>query len=162
MSYTKLLANIDDAARNSMISKINQLHTDMPFLVLITKKEKSKGLRLGNKTGTFFEKSAMLSSSNVNILTPSFSLSEFVTRINDWKALKDIKTQINKMNDAVNCTAIAYEQQIMSECLYFYGLAQGAASQNIPGASAIVSELESMMPRKGKKVRTIEKRKVLS
>ncbi len=151
MPYSKLLANIADASRDQLIANINQVQTDMPFLVLLTSAEKKKHLQLGKKAEPFFDKTVILAMGNPSILTDIFSVVDMQTRTNDLKAMRAIQTQVNKLNDAVNCTVIALEKENMRDGLYFYKLAQGAATQNVPGADAIVKALESMLPRTGKK-----------
>jgi hypothetical protein len=152
MPYGKIQANLNEVTRDTIVAYINQLFVLMPFLVLITAKEKNKGLRLGKKTGVLFSRADSLVPNNLNIIPPTFSPSDMHSSIIDWQFLSDILVQLKRVLDAVACTQIALEQQTMKDCLYFYKLAQNAAKQNIPGAAELVEELEPLMPRSGKKL----------
>jgi hypothetical protein len=151
MPYSHLLPNIAEATRDQLIAEVNQLRTAMDYLVLLNQSEKKKHLQLGNRAEPFFDRTVVLAESNPNILTNVVSVPNLRIRTNDHKSLKAIQSQINRLNDAVNCTVIALEQENMRDCLYIYKLAQGAAAQNVPGAVAIVQALESLLPRSGKK-----------
>lgn len=158
MSDAKLLANIDLTKRDLIMTDINRLSAKLPFLLTPNKNEKYKGLRLGEKAVIFFDKSAALADEHPAILSSSFSVSDLQTRIADWKALCELKLQLDTLCHAINFTMMTYHKQNMSDCLYFYKLAKSAADQNIAGARAIVDVLEKMLPRTGKKSKKINRK----
>lgn len=57
MPYANLQINLSEAQKQNIIDDINNIMLSMNYLIHLSKKEKTKHLRLGNKSRSVFYKS---------------------------------------------------------------------------------------------------------
>ena len=147
MPYANLKIGMTEVQKQAIINDINTIYNNMPYLILLTTKEKKQGMQLGNLASTFLQRSLLLAKNNPNVVPSFIDMSDWGLDVQDHRSLCEIRTQLNKLQDAVNCTIIALEQEAMRVSLSFYKVAKSAETQGVMGASMIVDELSQMMPR---------------
>ena len=147
MPYANLKIGMTEVQKQAIINEINTIYNNMPYLILLTTKEKKQGMQLGNLAPTFLQRSLLLAKNNPNVVPSFIDMSDWGLDVQDHRSLCEIRTQLNKLQDAVNCTIIALEQEAMRVSLSFYKVAKSAETQGVMGASMIVDELSQMMPR---------------
>ena len=147
MPYANLKIGMTEVQKQAIINDINTIYNNMPYLILLTTKEKKQGMQLGNLAPTFLQRSLLLAKNNPNVVPSFIDMSNWGLDVQDHRSLCEIRTQLNKLQDAVNCTIIALEQEAMRVSLSFYKVAKSAETQGVMGASMIVDELSQMMPR---------------
>ena len=147
MPYANLKIGITEVQKQAIINDINTIYNNMPYLILLTTKEKKQGMQLGNLAPTFLQRSLLLAKNNPNVVPSFIDMSDWGLDVQDHRSLCEIRTQLNKLQDAVNCTIIALEQEAMRVSLSFYKVVKSAETQGVMGASMIVDELSQMMPR---------------
>ena len=147
MPYANLKIGMTEVQKQAIINDINTIYNNMPYLILLTTKEKKQGMQLGNLAPTFLQRSLLLAKNNPNVVPSFIDMSDWGLDVQDHRSLCEIRTQLIKMQDAVNCTIIALEQEAMRVSLSFYKVAKSAETQGVMGASMIVEELSQMMPR---------------
>ena len=147
MPYANLKIGMTEVQKQAIINDINTIYNNMPYLILLTTKEKKQGMQLGNLAPTFLQRSLLLAKNNPNVVPSFIDMSDWGLDVQDHRSLCEIRTQLNKLQDAVNCTIIALEQEAMRVSLSFYKVAKSAETQGVMGASMIVDELSQMMPR---------------
>ena len=147
MPYANLKIGMTEVQKQAIINDINTIYNNMPYLILLTTKEKKQGMQLGNLAPTFLQRSLLLAKNNPNVVPSFIDMSDWGLDVQDHRSLCEIRTQLNKLQDAVNCTIIALEQEAMRVSLSFYKVAKSAETQGVMGASMIVEELSQMMPR---------------
>ena len=147
MPYANLKIGMTEVQKQAIINEINTIYNNMPYLILLTTKEKKQGMQLGNLAHTFLQRSLLLAKNNPNVVPSFIDMSDWGLDVQDHRSLCEIRTQLNKLQDAVNCTIIALEQEAMRVSLSFYKVAKSAETQGVMGASMIVDELSQMMPR---------------
>ena len=147
MPYANLKIGMTEVQKQAIINDINTIYNNMPYLILLTTKEKKQGMQLGNLAPTFLQRSLLLAKNNPNVVPSFIDMSDWGLDVQDHRSLCEIRTQLNKLQDAVNCTIIALEQEAMRVSLSFYKVAKSAETQGVMRASMIVDELSQMMPR---------------
>ena len=147
MPYANLKIGMTEVQKQAIINDINTIYNNMPYLILLTTKEKKQGMQLVNLAPTFLQRSLLLAKNNPNVVPSFIDVSDWGLDVQDHRSLCEIRTQLNKLQDAVNCTIIALEQEAMRVSLSFYKVAKSAEAQGVMGASMIVDELSQMMPR---------------
>jgi hypothetical protein len=150
MPYANLSIGIDDNLRQTLFNFLSDMELNMSFLVQLTPVEKKKYLRLGTKSSAFLSRAVELAKQNPNILPTYFNQTEFEKDVRDFETMSDLLVQINKMQQAIKDTTIAFEQESIRSALDFYKHCQSAAIQNVLGAQEAVKELSVIMPKKGK------------
>jgi hypothetical protein len=150
MPYANLSIGIDDNLRQTLLNFLSDMELNMNFLVQLTTEEKKKSLRLGIKTPAFLKRSVELAKQNPHLLPSYFNQAEFEKDVQDFEFMSDILVQIKKLQQAINDTTIALEQESVNAALDFYKHCQSAANQNVLGAQEAVKELSIIMPKKGK------------
>ena len=153
MPYANLQINLSEAQKQNIIDDINNILLSMNYLIHLSKKEKTKHLRLGNKAEAFFTRALELAKENPQLLMPAFSISAMEQDIEAWQKLRDIQVQVSRLLDGLNSTIIALEKENVSASIHFYNMSLSASKQNVVGASTVVENLAPMLPRTGKRTK---------
>jgi len=156
MSYANLTIGLDAAKRQDLLNQIAALETSMDFLVELTAKEKRQHLRLGTTAQTFVQTAQVLAQQNQHLLPPYFNMAAFEQDVQDFNYLRDVLIQLIKVQDAVQNTVIALEQESMRSALDFFKHCKAASTQNVHGAQEATKQLSQMMPKKGKLKKKME------
>jgi hypothetical protein len=151
MPYTNLLPSFNENDKNHILDNIEVIFSKMPFLIAATGKEKQARLKMGEKVGPFMRKCLQLAENNSGYLPDIFSMQDFATKVEVWELLKVIQPQINKLNEAINCTTLMLEKEGVNLGCFFYKSAMIASHQNVPGAPEVVNHLSSYFPASGTK-----------
>jgi uncharacterized protein HemY len=150
MPYANLTIDLDDAQRQALLDKIAELESTMSYMVELIRKEKLSCLRLGPKAITFSITARELAQQNTHLLPPYFDLAAFAQDVQDYQYLSDVLVQLTKLQQGLQNTVIALEQESINAALDFYKHSKAASLQNVSGAQEVVRTLSQMMPKKGK------------
>jgi hypothetical protein len=150
MPYANLSIGIDENLRQTLLNFLSDMELNMSFLVQLTPAEKKKYLRLGAKSPAFLSRAVELAKQNPQVLPNYFNQAEFEKDVQDFEIMSDLLVQINKLQQAIKDTKMAFEQESIRAALDFYKHCQSAANQNVAGSQEVVKELSSIMPKKGK------------
>jgi hypothetical protein len=136
--------------KNSIITKLTEVKTDLNFSVSFEPGEKKEYLSVGNVMLPFLDKAHGVITSHPEIMPAVFEKEEFLKDYQLSKDLVPILNQLTELASAVQNTLHAANSDAMVESLEIYT----AAMQNvgkIPGMDVSVAEMKDFF-KKGKKI----------
>jgi len=151
MPYANLKIAFSEADYLQVREDIIELKNKFPFAVNLTPKEKSRYLRLGNKTLMFMQKSLQCYTETPELQTGFLQVAAWR---NDWETMQRLEkllAQVNTVQEILQDTVTALRMENTTAALTFYNILKSAAQQNVPGTTEILAELKTMLPGNFKK-----------
>ncbi len=154
MPYANLQIAFTEADYLLVRQDIINLRNKFPFAVNLTPKDKTQHLHLGKKTLPFVQKALQCYTETPELQTGFLSVAEWQ---NDWETMQRLEKlllQLNSLQEMVEDTVVALRMENTTAALTFYKLLKNAAEQNVPGTTAILAELKTMLPGSFQKKKT--------
>jgi hypothetical protein len=128
-------------------TKVNEIITLLtPYVVALTPTERHKLPKMGEKTISFVEKAHDFARQNPNLVPPYLDMDDFDTDFQDAHGLWTLANSIRQLNENVSDTEMTAGSEAYQAALVFYQSVKIAATQDIPGAKAVVEELRTRFP----------------
>lgn len=140
MSYQNVSAGIVQADMDAVKAAIATINSKMPFLVNLTAEERQGLFKLGAKSADFVSDASVAVASFPAILPPSFDKVEYGKDTALFKALTEIKIQLDSLCEKVNNTHMAVGSEAMVASLEVYAYVQTAAGRT-PGLQTVADKL---------------------
>lgn len=127
-------------AINQAIGTINE--TIKTTRVSITPKDRMSLTKMGDRSHPFTEHALRHATRNPEFMPNYSTLEEFQTDWNLTMQLKEIKSAVNLLNQAVEDTYMAAGADSYAHAREYYNTTRRAAKNNIPGAKTIYEDLK--------------------
>jgi len=128
-------------------NKLTELREQMPFLLALTKAQRKKMPKLGNKFKPFVSIAEEVVNQHPQIISPLFSKEEF---LRDTRLMRDLVTIYEKsvaLTEALNNTIFAAGSDSFVESLEIYA-AVLANKDKIPGLEDVAARMGAFFERK--------------
>ncbi len=145
-------ASLTLGQKNSITAKLNELKTDLSFVISFLPEEKKEYLKVGNVMLPLIEKAHDVAASHPEILPAIFDKEEFE---NDYKLTKDlfpIAGLLDELTSSVQATLFAANSDCMVETLEIYA-AVHQHKDKVPGLDTVAAEMKEFF-KKTKKPKT--------
>ena len=130
---------------------IGTIRSKLGFLICLTDEERKGGMKLGDETLPFVEKTIEYSASFPQFVSNFTDVTEWKK---DYKLFKDLTSILAELRslfqDIVDTTSEAGIEALQPSLTY-YNLAQAGAKNNAPGAKNIANDLGIRFPARSKK-----------
>jgi hypothetical protein len=145
----RISATLAPADKASILTKITEIKTLLPFLLNLTKDERIATPKLGPASLAFDEQCTTYMASAPNLVPPFVDVAE----VNKDRALRvalaDILREVNKLAEALDDSLMVVGGEIWLADLSFYQTVRQAARRNVVGADTIYDDLATRFPGAG-------------
>ena len=152
----KISVVLEDSEVNSIIQKIDDIDTSLPFLVNIDQDDRIGGFRLGDKNMGFLEKGKDYLEQRDEFLPGHYSIDEVVKDAALSSQMVAISRKLRILADKIDATASIAGMEALSGILAYYNAVKLAAKDNVNGAQTIYDDLSERFPRRRTKKETTE------
>lgn len=146
MSYQNISAIIDDNQMTRILTAIETIQTELPFLVQLTKEERMTLLKMGEGSINFVNKTMDYARSHPQFAPPYMDRAEFRSDVELSHSLIRILQFLNPLMEAIEDTSMAVGNEAFTAALHYYNTVKYARSANAPGADAIYDDLRLRFP----------------
>lgn len=137
--------------KTTIQTSINTIASKLPFLISLTNEERKGGIKLGDKTGVFMQKSLDYAKNNPTLVPPFTDLNEIAKDLALYNDLTNILEWLKPLVQKIEDTQMEAGTEAFSAILPFYDTARVATQKDVPGAKAIYTDLQSRFPGHKKK-----------
>ena len=142
----RISAALTPAEVAAILTKLNEIKALLPFLLNLTKKERSSLPKLGPSSLNFDEQCQAYMASAPNLVPPFVDPAE----VNKDRALRlvlaDIYREAKKFCEMVDDTRLALGNEIWMADLSFYHTVKMAARRDVPGSDTVYDDLKARFP----------------
>ncbi len=142
----RISAEVTDANKTLIMTKITEIKALLPFLLNLTKDERIKLPKLGSGSLAFDEQCASYMATAPNLIPPFVDAAEVTKDRNLRLVLADVFRELNKLCEAVDDSLMLVGSEIWMADLSFYQTVRQAAKRSVFGADAIYDELKQRFP----------------
>ena len=142
----RISAEVTDANKTLIMTKITEIKALLPFLLNLTKDERIKLPKLGSGSLAFDEQCASYMATAPNLIPPFVDAAEVTKDRNPRLVLADVFRELNKLCEAVDDSLMQVGSEIWMADLSFYQTVRQAAKRSVFGADAIYDELKERFP----------------
>ncbi len=134
-------------------TKINEL-TELlkPFLVTLTKTERTNRTSMGDKTMAFVMKANELGRNNPQLMPGYLPIEEWNIDISLISSLKTLTSSLVVLNELLSDTRLEAGHEAYNSALLFYSAVKEAERANVSGAKSVYNELKQQFPKGKRKV----------
>ena len=150
MSYQNISYALPQADLDAVKAAIATINAKLPFLVTLDGQERKELFKLGPKSADFVSDASSAVASFPNILPPTFDKVEYGKDASLFKALADIKMQLDSLIEKVDNTTLAVGSEAMVASLEVYAYVQTAADRT-PGLKSVAEKLQVRFKGQGRK-----------
>jgi hypothetical protein len=130
---------------------IGTIRSKLGFLISLTEAERIGGMKLGDKTLPFVEKTVDYSVTFPQFVANFIDVPEWKKDYKLYKDLTSLLSELRPLFQDIVDTATEAGIEALSPSLTYYGLAQQGAKNNVPGAKDITNDLGARFPGRPKK-----------
>jgi len=136
-NITAVLSPEDLAKIKANLAAIRLL---LPFLLTLSKAERRKLFKMGDKSVAFVQNSLTAAQNNPEIFPPTFATAEFAKDVAITVVLSEIETLLAQLHSDVEDTLMAFGSEAINQGTDVYGYAKAAVKKK-PGLKPIVEQL---------------------
>jgi len=151
MTQNFVTAELTDAVKDEIITKIAEITALLPFVINLSPEERKQIPKMGDKSIAFVEKSLELAAANTELVPPYLSIEELGKDFQLSKQLFPIQMALASLSEKVSDTQMAAGSDAYAASLIFYNTMKGAARAGVPGVDTAVSQLKERFPYRKKK-----------
>lgn len=141
-------ATLSTETRDEILSNINAIKQQLPFLIDLTAEERRSLTKMGDKSSAFVTKALEVATQNPDFLPRSFSVEEMRKDVELMQMLQPILMVVNQLQDLVEDTYMQVGSEAYSAALTIYNYAK-----NSPSGSALEGVAEELGRRFARKPR---------
>lgn len=142
----RISAEVSDADKATILTKITEIAALLPFLLNLTKNERISLPKLGPASLGFDEQCASYMASSPNLVPPFVDLAEVAKDRALRLALADIWRELKKLCEQVDDTLMLVGSEVWMADLSFYQTVRQAARRDVPGADTVYDDLKTRFP----------------
>jgi hypothetical protein len=151
MGYQNVSYDMAQADVDAVKDAIATISSKLPFLITLDGNEIKALFKLGPKSADFVQDASGAVASFPNILPPTFDKAEYGKDTALFRALSEIKMQLDSLSEKVDHTHLAVGSEAMLASLEVYAYVQTAADRT-PGLKSVAEKLqERFKTQKGRK-----------
>ena len=150
MGYQNISVNLVQADLDAVKTAIATINSKLPFLVTLDKSEKQSLVKLGSRSADFVADCSSAVATFPAILPASFDKNEYNKDTSLFKALSEIKLQLDSLCEKVNDTYTAVGSESMQASLEVYAYVQ-TAKDRTPGLKNVADKLKERFKGQGRK-----------
>jgi hypothetical protein len=129
-----------DQNREEVKAAIATIAANMSFLISMSKEERKKRLKMGDKSLAFVSHSLNVTQNNPEVVPPNFSTEEFANSYQLVIALTEVLGLLEQLTEKVDDTLLAAGGDAMSDSLLIYDYVKAAAKHS-PGLKSVADQL---------------------
>lgn len=148
MGYQNVSYNVAQADVDAVKAAIATINSKLPFLITLDGAEIKALYKLGPKSADFVQDASGAVTSFPDILPPSFDKTEYEKDTALFKALSEIKMQLDSLSEKLNHTHLAVGSEAMAASLEVYAYVQTAADRT-PGLKSVAEKLKDRFKGQG-------------
>lgn len=147
MKTTNLISvDFTDEIFQQASNKIDELSDLLPFLLSLTDDQRQGGLKLGDKSLGFLEKTKDFSTQNPEFIPKYADMAEMLRDATVSSKGLTLARKLNVLRLKLEDTATIAGIEAFSAALMYYHAVKTAAKQGAPGAQAIYDDLKKRFP----------------
>jgi hypothetical protein len=155
MGYQNISYSMPQADLDAVKAAIATINSKLPFLVTLASDEKQSLMKLGPRSADFVADCNATAGSFPSILPPSFDRNEYTKDTSLFKALSDIKLQLDSVHEKVTDTYTAVGSEAMQASLEVYAYVQ-TAKDRTPGLKNVADKLKDRFKGQGKRKKSAD------
>ena len=155
MSYQNISVALTQSDIDAVKTAIATINTKLSFLVTLDADERKGLFKLGPKSADFVQDASVAVANFPNILPPTFDKAEYDKDTNLFKALFEIKTLVDSLQEKIDNTYMAVGSEAMVASLEVYAYVQTAAPRT-PGLGTVADKLRERFKGQGSKKATVQ------
>ena len=148
MSQNLVTAELTDAIKDEILTKIAEITALLPFVINLSAEERQQVPKMGDKSIAFVEKALELAATNAELVPPYLNIEELGIDLQLSKQLLPIEMALASLSEKVSDTQMAAGSDAYTASLIFYNTMKGAVRAGVPGIDSAVSELKQRFPYK--------------
>lgn len=142
----RISATLSSEAKTNIQNALKTIGDNLPFLISLTEDERRGGMKLGDKTVGFLDKSFNYSQTNSTLVPAYLDVTEFTKDYNTTKDLLEILQLVRPLVQKIEDTYTQAGVESLAAALVFYNAVKMAAKQGVPGAKTIYDDLQKRFP----------------
>ena len=150
MSYQNISYALPQADIDAVKAAIATITAKLPFLITLDPQEIKELFKLGTKSVDFVADASSAVTNFPNILPPTFDKVEYGKDAALFKAMADIKMQLDSLKEKVDNTTLAIGSEALVASLEVYAYVQTAADRT-PGLKSVAEKLKERFKNQGRK-----------
>lgn len=149
----KNLVSAEITAANLAEVKVSiaKIRSKLPFLISLTDEERKGGMKLGDKTLPFVEKTVDYSASHPQFVANFVDTAEWKKDYKLFRDLTGILAELSPLFQDIVDTTTEVGIEALSPSLTYYSSVKEGAKKNVPGAKDIANDLSIRFPGRPKK-----------
>jgi hypothetical protein len=141
MAYNNISVTLVQADLDAVKTAIATINSKLPFLITLDGDERLALVKLGPKSADFVNDASAAVTAFPQILPASFDKVEYGKDTALFKALSDIKLQVDSLSEKVDNTYMAVGSEAMMASLEVYAYVQ-TAKDRTPGLGSVADKLK--------------------
>jgi len=142
MPYANINATLSQADYDNIILNYNALLLLLPFLINLSKEEKSNLYKMGDKRYTFVTKVLMHANNNPDLVPGFMDLTAQQQKKTLYDQLAALKGLVDSLSEGITDTMTALGNEVLTQGgRPFYNNVKAAKEANVPGADSVYDDL---------------------
>jgi len=146
MTVPVVEADFTDENAQKVTADIQEIRTEMPFLINITNDDKKHIAKIAVGSVGWMEEVLNYMTANPKFVPPYVTVSKVSNQVELTKKLAPIAAAVDQVNSMLDSTFAVVGSQAYAAARSFYVSVEDAAKKNVPGAKAIYEELKKRFP----------------
>ncbi len=150
MPKNRISAKLTQEAYARIVAAFDQIATDLPFLLDLTKEEKKALPKFGDKSVAFVNKTLEFAKEHPDVIPARLPMEEFAIDVDLYNLLFMINQKAKKLSDQVNDTYLQVGAEAFSTALVVYANLK-TNKDLFEGSEQVLDELSKRFIQKSKK-----------
>jgi len=137
----RLSVQMTDADLQTVLATIQQLDSNMPFLIGLTEQERMTLPKINRSNKLFVDDALQLLRANANLMPMYIDQTELEKDIVLFEQMSEVEQLLTRLLTKVSHTRVLAGSEAYTASLLFYRMAKAAAESGLPGAEAVSDRL---------------------
>ncbi|MCI0470599.1 MAG: hypothetical protein L0Y73_02970 [Candidatus Aminicenantes bacterium] len=141
MKLNKISAEVSQESESQVVQHVKDCLALLPFLVQLSKEERSRLGKFSRKNQAFVERGLMYAKSNPDFIPAGITVQEFEKDVNLINSLRRLYTEANTLSDKLKHTLILTESEAYRTARLFYRSVKSLTAEGGEGAESVAKDL---------------------
>lgn len=141
MPYANISAELTAAQITAITGAINTIKTNLPFLLNLSKEERSRLSKMGPNGYSYVTKAIDYANGNASALPAVLNVVEAKKDLKLYNDMRPLAQAVAQLIESMDDTMMALGVEAKDFSDTFYGVVQGLAKANVPGMDTIADDL---------------------
>ncbi len=148
MALKQVNGTLSQGDMDQIVNSLQEAEAQLPFLINLTPEERKTGIKLGEGSQSFAEKTVDYVQRHPQLLPSYFTMDDFMDEYYTWVHLQELRRRFAELFEGTDDTLMAVGSSLMRKLLKVYANVQDAQEvTNISGIDTIYEDLRQRFER---------------